>query len=224
VAAWARRVSADAGLRVGDAALDLGCGSGVFAQALASESGTTVLGLDLAPPASRGSESGVHWLLGAAQRLPFADRSLRLVFLSNLVHHLEDPLPVLREVRRCLAPGGSCMVRAVTPAQLKDRPQYRFFPTALEMAATGTPTASRLRNLLSGACFKPVAADTISQPSSIMLGELLDLALEGRLPQAQVESALDRRACVARLSAYVERRGRQARDEERYTLLQGRVP
>ena len=41
-----------------------------------------------------------------AQALPFADQSLRAIFLSGVLHHIPDPGKFLAEAERCLKPGG----------------------------------------------------------------------------------------------------------------------
>lgn len=38
--------------------------------------------------------------------LPFPDNSFRFIFCYQTLHHFPDPLPIVREVYRCLAPGG----------------------------------------------------------------------------------------------------------------------
>lgn len=47
----------------------------------------------------------VHQVVDA-EKLPFADRSVAGLFLTNVLHHLPDPAKFLREAERVLAPGG----------------------------------------------------------------------------------------------------------------------
>jgi ubiquinone/menaquinone biosynthesis C-methylase UbiE len=46
------------------------------------------------------------WPQADGHRLPFADQSMQLVFSSFALHHWRDPLVVLDEIARVLAPGG----------------------------------------------------------------------------------------------------------------------
>jgi ubiquinone/menaquinone biosynthesis C-methylase UbiE len=46
-----------------------------------------------------------------AKALPYADDQFGLVISNSIVHHIPDPLPVLREAMRVLAPGGLLFVR-----------------------------------------------------------------------------------------------------------------
>jgi SAM-dependent methyltransferase len=45
-------------------------------------------------------------LVADGTALPFADRSLRMVCMTNVFHHVPDAAAFLAEVQRCLVPGG----------------------------------------------------------------------------------------------------------------------
>jgi ubiquinone/menaquinone biosynthesis C-methylase UbiE len=51
------------------------------------------------------SQSDVVYSVSTAETLPFADHSFDLVFLSDIIHHLDIPQS-MREIRRVLRPGG----------------------------------------------------------------------------------------------------------------------
>jgi ubiquinone/menaquinone biosynthesis C-methylase UbiE len=97
-----------AGLRV----LELGCGEGgnlvnLFVTSLAPP--RLVVGLDLFPRKlafARIQYPTGRFACGDAGRLPFADAAFDLVLCRDLLHHLEDPEPALRELLRVLGPGG----------------------------------------------------------------------------------------------------------------------
>lgn len=82
--------------------LDVGTGSGLFAEAFAA-GGLDVSGLDANPQmvAAAGSHvpAGMFYE-GAAERMPFPDGSFDLVFMGLLLHETDDPLAALREARR----------------------------------------------------------------------------------------------------------------------------
>jgi SAM-dependent methyltransferase len=55
------------------------------------------------------SYAGVDRIVDAT-RMPFADASLRAIFMSNVFHHIPDVSAFLREAERCLLPGGRVLI------------------------------------------------------------------------------------------------------------------
>lgn len=96
--------------------LDLGTGPGYVSTEIARQRpGLGMVGLDLAAHmvknaahqlARSGQEVRSLWLLGDGHHLPIADGGLDLVISSFAVHHWDDPLHVLNEIARVLAPNG----------------------------------------------------------------------------------------------------------------------
>ena len=99
------------------AVLDLGCGTGVLARALAARAGAggRLVGVDQSPvllAAARrlAEEEGVGARLdfrrGDAHRLDLPDGGFDAAIAHTLVSHATDPLAVLREAARVVRPGG----------------------------------------------------------------------------------------------------------------------
>jgi ubiquinone/menaquinone biosynthesis C-methylase UbiE len=99
------------------AVLDLGCGTGVAARAIAKRRGFSgaVLGIDLSPYLVQAAErlAAEEGLAGSATFKPGDTRSLGLedgqfdaVVLHTLVSHVSDPLSVVKEAARVVRPGG----------------------------------------------------------------------------------------------------------------------
>lgn len=85
----------------GKTVLDAGCGNGIFTQRLARVA-RSVVGLDLSAHMLGCNPHPVR-VQGSALALPFAERAFDVVFEANLLHHLPDPAPALRELARCSA-------------------------------------------------------------------------------------------------------------------------
>ena len=100
--------------------VDLGCGTGTLVLALAKafpharlaaiDADTTALAI--AATKLRASSASAALLHGDARSLPFPDGTIDAFTSSLFFHHLDDSGKwlVLREVRRCLTPGGTFVV------------------------------------------------------------------------------------------------------------------
>jgi SAM-dependent methyltransferase len=95
--------------------IDLGCGPGLLLRDFAERyPGATLRGYDVTPAmvahgqglACTGARPtfAIHDL--GTQPLPEATGTVNLVSMSSVLHVLDDPWPMLAEVRRVLAPGG----------------------------------------------------------------------------------------------------------------------
>jgi SAM-dependent methyltransferase len=104
-------ITAEAGQR--GLALDVGCGTGVLADALSSV-GWTVIGVDasfpMLQPMRRRSGQPTH---ASACQLPFPAGAFDLVYTVASLHHIADPKSVrttLTEMQRVCKPGGVIVV------------------------------------------------------------------------------------------------------------------
>jgi SAM-dependent methyltransferase len=92
--------------RRGETILDLGCGQGRMVEAFRRR-GLAASGCDyadrLGPPPGN---DGLKVIAGDPYHLPFPDRSFDYVVSWQVFEHVMDLDPVLREIRRVLAPGG----------------------------------------------------------------------------------------------------------------------
>jgi SAM-dependent methyltransferase len=112
-----RKAVEHAGLRAGDLALDVGCGTGRALPALAAAVGPAgrVIGLDLTPDmlvAARAAGRGDYadLILADARRLPVADAAADAIFAAGLVQHLPDPAAGLAELARVTRRGGRLLI------------------------------------------------------------------------------------------------------------------
>jgi SAM-dependent methyltransferase len=115
-AAEARRWFDLLGLGHGRAALEVACGSGGVACAMATHTGAACVGVDInahgiAAAKDRADRGGLSSLVSfqvvdAGARLPFGDASFDAVFCNDSINHLPDRPAVLRDWHRVLRPGG----------------------------------------------------------------------------------------------------------------------
>lgn len=149
--------------------LDIGCGTGRHATALALR-GFEVVALDFAPAmlaraTARAARQGAALDLRQADvraRLPFDDGSFEVVLCSYVLQTINDPVALLREARRVLRPHGVLLVevpvRRATWAEIAKNPTSRLFLLVKLVGsripgAVQTYSAERLEDQLHGAGF-----------------------------------------------------------------------
>lgn len=97
----------------GERILDMGCGSGWFAE-LCHEAGARVVATDIAAAGVSGARArfpqAAHYAVTDAYHAGFADGSFDAVVLSEVVEHLEDPVAGLCEAARVTRRGGRVLV------------------------------------------------------------------------------------------------------------------
>jgi SAM-dependent methyltransferase len=103
-------------MEAGSAALEIGCGSGVYALHLARTVGCSIVGLDVNAPgvqnanqlaATSGLAARAHFQhTDASKNLPFDNDSFDAVFANDVLCHIPLRPEVLREMFRVLKPGG----------------------------------------------------------------------------------------------------------------------
>jgi SAM-dependent methyltransferase len=103
------------------AVLDLGCGTGVVARAIAADDAFagTVTGVDQSPDfiaaaerlaAGEGVDDRIEFVVGDAHALELPAASFDAVVAHTLISHVRDPLAVLAHSARVIRPGGTVAI------------------------------------------------------------------------------------------------------------------
>ena len=115
-------------------AVDLGCGPGLFLRDLATRYPQAMLyGFDVTPSMIAHAQS-LRWPIQpptlaihdvSSQPLPLVEGCVHLLSMMSVLHLFDDPLSVLAEIRRVLAPGGVFFLRDWVRNPLKDYMAWR---------------------------------------------------------------------------------------------------
>jgi len=146
--AWRRFAVSKAGLRPGDSALDVCCGTGDFAFELARVVGKSgrVVGTDFSEPmlslarakAARRGVQGIEFAAANTCELPFGDGSFDCVTVGFGVRNLADVDAGLAEMARVLRPGGRlvCLETGEVRSRFARLPWKLYFHILTPYAAT----------------------------------------------------------------------------------------
>lgn len=86
--------------------LDLGCGRGGYSHVM-SRADAEVVSLDFRWPQTSGWK---RFVVADALCTPFRSASFPFIFCASLIEHVPEPVELLREITRLLAPAGSAYV------------------------------------------------------------------------------------------------------------------
>jgi ubiquinone/menaquinone biosynthesis C-methylase UbiE len=177
--------------------LDLGCGTGRFAAALAEREVARVWGVDASEQMvaiARGN--GVNAKLAAAERLPFKAGWFDRAVVRMAVHLFDRPR-AFAELRRVLADDGRLVVATTDPEHFHEHWLDAWFPSFTGIDVARFPAAAVLERELADAGFD-VRIERLEQPAEIDRDDALD-KIRGRafstfelLPPGEYEAGLAR--------------------------------
>jgi len=156
--------------------LEIGCGTGTLAVALAEQA--RVWAIDAAPEmleVARRRDVGrqVGWRVADATGLPFRDGWFERAVM-RLVVHLVDRARAFSEVRRVLAPEGQLAIATFDPAHFDRYWLNKLFPSLERIDRERFPTPDQLESELRGAGLSDVELSRLSQSAEVPR----DIALE----------------------------------------------
>jgi SAM-dependent methyltransferase len=149
--------------------LEVGCGTGNYATALAEGSGCTACGLDPSiEMLAQARTEGVRWLLGRAEELGFADGTFDLVFSVDVIHHVSDKAAFYREAARVLHPGGWLCTVTDSAEMIRRREILSgYFPESVEIELARYPRVDQLKEWMHAAGLEAFCVTAVDEPYEV---------------------------------------------------------
>jgi SAM-dependent methyltransferase len=124
--------------------LDLGSGTGIFAEAIAAWFNALVVGVEpsraMRKQALAKGDGRVTYVGGEAEHIPLRDHTCDCAWLSTVLHHIRDRARCAGELRRVLQDAGRVLIRSGFGDRLEGVSWLRYFPAAQDLAAARWPT------------------------------------------------------------------------------------
>jgi SAM-dependent methyltransferase len=185
-------------LRTGERVLDIGCGTGRTAAALARSYGAHVVGVDPSPGMlAEARAKGIEAHEGTAEALPFANACFDVALMQLVVHHL-DRGRAFAEALRVLGTHGRLVVVTTDPAAFPRFWLAPLFPSYVAVERARFPTPELLEQELVGAGFATASTTGLAQTRRFSRETAL-AKLRGRygstfdlLPPGEYEAGLER--------------------------------
>ena len=151
------------GLRV----LDLGSGTGLFAEALVSWFDLTVVGVEPSDAMRRRAAgkgvSRVGYVGGEAEHIPLRAKSCDCAWVSTVFHHIRDRERCARELRRVVADGGPVLIRNNFGDRLDGVRWLQYFPAARSLASRRWPAVDATAKAFATAGFAVEALHSVPE-------------------------------------------------------------
>jgi len=164
-AAVARHLRPGPGARL----LDLGAGTGAWAQAFTDWYGVHVIAVE--PAAAMRARCPYPIVVGGdAAAVPLRPACVDGAWLSTVIHHLPDLTAAASELRRVVRPGGAVLIRSAFPGRHHDISLFRYFPEAVRVL-DAYPTVARVAAAFAGAGFTLIADEQVPQVTADSLAE-----------------------------------------------------
>jgi ubiquinone/menaquinone biosynthesis C-methylase UbiE len=131
----------------GRTVLDVGAGTGLWAEAFAVWFDVAIVGIEPSEAmrceaAAKGLRPRATFVGGRAEQIPLRKDSCDLAWLSTVVHHIDDLPACAAELRRVLRLGGRVLIRNSFGDRLEGIHWLDFFPGARDVASRRWPTVA----------------------------------------------------------------------------------
>ncbi len=144
-------------LKAGEALLDVACGTGNYALALAKR-GLKVTGVDIAVTMLREARRkgpSIEWIEADAARLPFDKGQFRAASCMLALHHFSRLDDVMSEVHR-VTRGGPFVIFSSLPEQTEAYWLREYFPSMITSSAQCLPSKERIYAALNKAGYEEI--------------------------------------------------------------------
>ena len=176
---WLSKIIEYGGIGACSTVLDVGCGTGRFPLSMWTDKSCRICALELSiemlkQALEKDKSRDILWVGGDGQDLPFKDRSFDCIYMTLVIHHMEDKEKALGEIYRALKKGGKCVIMTNSHSRIK-RHIIRDFPKIAAMDLKRFPSIPLLKTIMKKIGFQNVCYHVVRHDEGyIPTGEYLE--------------------------------------------------
>jgi ubiquinone/menaquinone biosynthesis C-methylase UbiE len=164
---WTSQLAEFGELGDNDLVLDIGCGTGRYANIFASSGTRTIVGLDrsrkmLTVAHNKCSLENTSFVLGDCRTMPLKGNSFDVALMVLVAHHIpiDDRLNAYKEVQEALKPKGRFVIMTRSHEQIRES-LIALFPGVVEIDTERMPDIQQLKDDLVDAGFNDINLDEV---------------------------------------------------------------
>jgi len=147
--------------------LDVGCGTGRFTLKMSAAKPFVLLALEpsiemLRQAVVKDQSKSVLWVRGDGQRLPFRQGFFDCVYMTSVIHHIEDKKMALQQIYSVLKDRGNCVIMTYSHSGIRKN-IINCFPGVTATDSKRMPSVPELKNLMRTVGFKDVSYHVIKR-------------------------------------------------------------
>jgi len=152
--------------------LDIGCGTGRFPLGIFATKNSIVCALEpsiemLKHAVAKDKSRDILWVRGDGQKLPFREKFFNCVYMTLVIHHIENREMALQEICRVLKKGGNCVIMTVSHHRIKEYP-LGAFPGVTAIDLKRFPSVPSLKKTMSKIGFRDVHYHVVKHDEGCM--------------------------------------------------------
>jgi len=157
---WVSKIIEYGKIESNSAVLDVGCGTGRFPLCISSMKNATICALEpslemLKQAIMKNESRDILWIRGDGQKLPFREEAFNCVYMTLVIHHIENKEMAFRETHRVLKESGNCVIMTNSHVRIK-RHVLRDFPGIVAIDVKRFPSLPYIRKTMRRIGFKSV--------------------------------------------------------------------
>jgi SAM-dependent methyltransferase len=142
------------------AVLDIGCGTGRFSLSISVIKNLMFCALEpsiemLRQAVVKDKSKRILWVRGDGQRLPFQDSLFDCVYMTAVIHHIENRKMALREIYRVSKKGRKCVIMTFSHSGIKKHITHDF-PGVVAIDLKRIPSIPSLKKMMTMTGFRDV--------------------------------------------------------------------